>query len=185
MFSSDPWALDKGYQVLFLDQRGTGSNSALTAQTLASQGGPGEQVEYLRHFRADSIEDCEAIRKLLTADYPEEKKKCTASMHHLRLIMAIKAFTCADLAPLFSQPDSVYHNLYNEAQLAANKVPVYASAYVDDMYVSFDLAMETARKIRGCKLFVTNTMYHHAISHAGRSDELFKELFKLRDDCLD
>lgn len=75
--------------------------------------------------------------------------------------------------------------LYDEAQLANNTVPVYASAYIDDMYVSFDLAMATARRIRGCKYFVTNTMYHDAISHAGRCDELFRQLFQLRDDCLD
>lgn len=69
-------ALKKGYQILFLDQRGTGLSSTVTAQTLAKQGGPEEQADYLRHFRADSIvEDCESIRKVLTADYPDEKKK--------------------------------------------------------------------------------------------------------------
>ncbi|KAL9023597.1 MAG: hypothetical protein Q9196_007101 [Gyalolechia fulgens] len=54
----------------------TGLSSTVTAQTLAKHGGPEEQADYLRYFRADSIvEDCEAIRKVLTADYPDEKKK--------------------------------------------------------------------------------------------------------------
>jgi len=35
-----------------------------------------KQAEYLRHFRADNIvRDCEALRKFLTADYPDEQKK--------------------------------------------------------------------------------------------------------------
>ena len=52
------WAkivLEKGYRMLFLDQRGTGLSTTVTAQTLARQGGPKEQVAYLKHFRADSI----------------------------------------------------------------------------------------------------------------------------------
>ncbi|KAI4187492.1 MAG: hypothetical protein L6R41_002774 [Letrouitia leprolyta] len=412
-------ALKKGYQILFLDQRGTGLSSTVTAQTLAKHGGPEEQADYLRHFRADSIgkayhhsdlqsafthrlevEDCEAIRKgkalegfaasptFLFSGIPR------VSSYHEMLIPQSpeglqEAYICAGLAPLVNQPDPVYQSLYtkaaernrayygkytedvqrvknivhylqtedvqlpsggtlsisrfrqlgihfgfhgtsgrnpanvviitqighlvghvdvihgsliqqietilrmandldifgyftrptlsqfegllpfdtlplyalvhellylqgdnisnwsadrvmkehpefmnlstsnddpiyftgemiypsmfsayselrplastakllaqmtdwpvlyDEAQLANNTVPVYASAYIDDMYVSFDLAMATARRIRGCKYFVTNTMYHDAISHAGRCDELFRQLFQLRDDCLD
>lgn len=47
--------------------------------------------------------------------------------------------------------------LYNEAQLGKNEVDVYAAIYVEDMYVHFDLARETASKIRKCKAFITNT----------------------------
>ncbi|KAL9626529.1 MAG: hypothetical protein Q9204_007234, partial [Flavoplaca sp. TL-2023a] len=69
-------ALDKGYQIIFLDQRGTGMSSTVTEQTLARHGGPMAQAIYLRHFRADSIvEDCEAIRRNLTAEQPEENRK--------------------------------------------------------------------------------------------------------------
>lgn len=53
-----PWisaVLDKGYQMLFLDQRGTGLSSTVTSKTLAREGGPRKQAEYLKHFRADSI----------------------------------------------------------------------------------------------------------------------------------
>ena len=73
--------------------------------------------------------------------------------------------------------------LYNEAQLAQNTVPVYAASYVEDMYVHFDHASNTAAKIKGIKQFITNTMYHNAIR--SKPDELLQQLFALRDDTLD
>ena len=72
---------------------GTGMSSTITARTLAGIGGPAEQAAFLKLFRADSIgklygplhrcqvidkptvNDCESVRKTLTTDYPEEKKK--------------------------------------------------------------------------------------------------------------
>jgi hypothetical protein len=73
--------------------------------------------------------------------------------------------------------------LYDEAQLAKNDVPIYAAVYIDDMYVDYDFSMETARKIRGCKTFITNMMYHDAVR--GKMDEVTKGLFALRDDSID
>lgn len=73
--------------------------------------------------------------------------------------------------------------LYDEEQLGKNEVPVYAAVYVDDMYVDFDLGMERAATIKGCKTFVTNVMYHNAIR--AKVDDVLKELFALRDDVLD
>ena len=73
--------------------------------------------------------------------------------------------------------------LYDEAQLAKNEVPVYSATFVEDMYVDFDFARETASKIKGCKSFITNVMYHDAL--ANKSDELMKQLFALRDDTID
>ena len=78
---------------------------------------------------------------------------------------------------------SDWPELYDEEQLGKNEVPVYAATYIEDMYVSFDLARETASKIKNCKNFITNTLYHDAISH--KTDELMKRLFELRDDTLD
>jgi hypothetical protein len=73
--------------------------------------------------------------------------------------------------------------LYDEKQLAKNEVPVYAAVYMDDMYVDYDFSMATARKIKGCKTFVTNMMYHDAVR--SRMDEVTKALFALRDDSID
>lgn len=75
MYITD-FILDKGYQILYLDQRGTGLSTPVSAATLALQGDIHRQADYLKFFRADSIvKDCEAIRKTLTEDYPSELKK--------------------------------------------------------------------------------------------------------------
>ncbi|MGV2918034.1 alpha/beta fold hydrolase [Streptomyces alfalfae] len=59
------------FRVLLLDQRGTGSSTPATRQTLPLRGGPAEQADNLAHFRADSIvRDCEAIRSQVTGGAP-------------------------------------------------------------------------------------------------------------------
>jgi pimeloyl-ACP methyl ester carboxylesterase len=73
--------------------------------------------------------------------------------------------------------------LYDVEQLKKNEVPVYAAVYLNDMYVDFDLSMETARTIKGCKPFVTNSMYHSALGQ--KTDDVLKEIFALRDDIID
>jgi len=73
--------------------------------------------------------------------------------------------------------------LYDERQLARNDVPVYAATYLDDMYVHFDLASDTASKIKGIKQFITNMVYHDGIR--SRSDEIMKQLFALKEDSID
>jgi hypothetical protein len=73
--------------------------------------------------------------------------------------------------------------IYDEKQLAKNEVPVYAAVYMDDMYVDYDFSMETAKKLKGCKTFITNMMYHDAVR--SRMEEVTKNLFALRDDSID
>jgi hypothetical protein len=73
--------------------------------------------------------------------------------------------------------------LYDVEQLRKNQVPTYAAVYHDDMYVDFDLSMETAKTIKGCKPFVTNSMYHNAIS--AKMNDVLKEIFARRDDVID
>lgn len=73
--------------------------------------------------------------------------------------------------------------LYDEKQLAKNEVPVYAAVYLDDMYVDYNFSMETAGKIKGTKVFVTNAMYHDAVR--SKMEDVTKNLFALRDDCID
>ena len=76
--------------------------------------------------------------------------------------------------------DEDWPELYDEQQLAANEVPVYATSYYDDHYVDFEFAQETAAKIKGCKQFITNRLLHNGL----RADhkQVLEELFKLRDD---
>ena len=79
--------------------------------------------------------------------------------------------------------DDDWPELYDEEQLAKNEVPVYSVTYMDDMYVHFDLARETAAKIKGCKIYVTNSLYHSALGT--NTAEVVKQLFVLRDDTID
>ena len=79
--------------------------------------------------------------------------------------------------------DNEWPDLYDEIQLAKNEVPVYSVTYIHDMYVHYDLAMDTASKIRNCKNFITNVLYHNALS--SKCDEVIKQLFALRNDTID
>ncbi|CAK3968744.1 proline iminopeptidase [Lecanosticta acicola] len=80
-----------------------------------------------------------------------------------------------------SDPD--WPALFDEDQLARNEVPVYAASYIEDMYVDTEFAMETAKKIRGCKVFSTNVLFHDAIR--SKMDEVLRQAFALRDDVHD
>jgi hypothetical protein len=73
--------------------------------------------------------------------------------------------------------------LYDESQLSRNEVPIYAATFVDDAYVDFALAQETLEIVKNCKQFITNTMYHDAIT--SKTVDIMKELFALRDDVKD
>lgn len=87
-----------------------------------------------------------------------------------------------EVAEMIAQ-DADWPELYVEKQLANNAVPVYAAVYLEDMYVDSSMSMDTAASIKGCKTFVTNMLYHDAVR--SKTDEVMKQLFDLRDDCLD
>lgn len=73
--------------------------------------------------------------------------------------------------------------LYDQEQLRKNEVPLYAVSYVDDMFVDSGYATATAHLVKGSKFFATNALYHNGI-RAG-AEEVFKQLFNLRDDTID
>ncbi|PTD09142.1 Proline iminopeptidase [Fusarium culmorum] len=73
--------------------------------------------------------------------------------------------------------------LYDQEKLRKNKVPVYAASYVEDMYVDYDFARDTAKLVKGTKTFETNVMYHSALR--AKADEVLHQLFSLRDDVID
>lgn len=112
--------LDRGYQVLCLDQRGTGLSTPVTASTLAQRGDAKVQAEYLKHFRADSIvRDCEAVRLALTAGLPPEKQRwsvmgqsyggfCIVTYLSFAPQGLREAFVFGGLQPLVDDPDEVY-----------------------------------------------------------------------------
>jgi pimeloyl-ACP methyl ester carboxylesterase len=68
-------ALDKGYQLLLLDHRGTGLSTPVSARMLEALGDVDAQVEYMKLMRQDNtVRDCEAVRKCLTENWPENLK---------------------------------------------------------------------------------------------------------------
>lgn len=89
----------------------------------------------------------------------------------------------ADAANILAEMAEWDEDLYDEEQLRRNEVPVYALSYVDDMYVDFEFARETAALIRGIKVRETNGWYHDAVR--AKADEVFGVLFKMRDDVID
>jgi hypothetical protein len=94
----------------------------------------------------------------------------------------------AELARLKDQAEIVasfndWPQLFNVEQLNRNEVPVYAAVYMEDMFVDYQLSMQTAQAINGCKTYITNMMYHDAVR--SKMDEVFKALFALRDDGID
>jgi len=106
--------------MLYLDQRGTGLSTPISAATLALQGDKHRQADYLKLFRADSIvRDCEAVRKTLTAEYPIELKKwsvfgqsfggfCVLTYLSFYPQGLREAFTSGGLAPVGKPIDQIY-----------------------------------------------------------------------------
>lgn len=74
-------------------------------------------------------------------------------------------------------------DLYDEAQLAQNNVPVYAVTYIDDLFVDYELAKKAAAKVRKVQMYETNGLYHNA--SRAKSDEVMGQLLRLRDDTID
>ncbi|KAJ6024764.1 prolyl aminopeptidase [Penicillium herquei] len=355
-----PAVLEKGYRVLFLDARGTGQSSTITAQTLGLQGDTTKQVEYIKKFRADNIaRDCEAIRRTIPGNspipdrkwsllgasfggfisisyvslfpeglvevfigggpcplvrepvevvpllfevaarrnevyykkYPEDVERVKTIIEYLsknKVAMSAGTLTptrfqqlglmlglhdvvqranndlemfsfltgptlstiegfgmannviysllqepmycqgkpgqwCADRcrqrdrrfslsrgqSPIFFTGEAVFSDMfesynelkglkevanqlarnnswshiYDEAQLAKNEVPVYVATAVEDMYVAYELANQTARKVKGLKQVINNTWYHDAIE--SKAGEVMPALFALKEDTID
>jgi pimeloyl-ACP methyl ester carboxylesterase len=134
--------LDNGYQMLYLDPRGTGLSTPISASTLHRIGSVQQQVDYMRFFRADSIvRDAEAIRQALTADEPEEKRKwstigqsfggfCTLTYLSLYPKGLRECFLFGGLGPLVSSPDDVYRRLYKKVR---ERNDAYYSKYPEDV----------------------------------------------------
>jgi len=71
--------------------------------------------------------------------------------------------------------------LYDAAQLARNDVPSAAVIYAEDMYVPRGLSEQTAARISGMKVWLTNEFEHNGLR---ASDRVFERLMAmLRDEC--
>ncbi|WEO93845.1 alpha/beta fold hydrolase [Streptomyces sp. FXJ1.172] len=127
----------KEYRVLLLDQRGTGSSTPATRQTLPLRGGPAEQAAYLARFRADSIvRDCEAIRPEVTGGAPWTVLGqsfggfCTVSYLSLAPEGLATAVITGGLPSLHAHADDVYRAAYPRIE---RKVTAHYARYPQDV----------------------------------------------------
>lgn len=73
--------------------------------------------------------------------------------------------------------DSTWGPLYDLEQLARNEVKVSAVTYVEDMYVDFNFAQDTAAKIKNTEQYITNQLFHNGLTRD--SKDVMKRLFDL------
>ncbi|KAK9380980.1 Alpha/Beta hydrolase protein [Kockiozyma suomiensis] len=126
--------LDRGLQLLYLDQRGTGYSTPISFSTLKAMESDEAKANYLSLFRADNIvNDCEEIRKILLKDAVDKKWSllgqsfggfcCTTYLSFYPASLKDVLIT-GGLPPLVNNPDPVYEALYkrvlkrNEAYFA-------------------------------------------------------------------
>ncbi|KAJ2612452.1 hypothetical protein H4S08_002697 [Coemansia sp. RSA 1365] len=118
-------AIDEGYQIILLDQRGTGQSSPINSGTLDQSLATVENVEYVTHFRADDIvRDCEHIRKVLCSGRTNKASTkialigqsfggfCIVTYLSLFPDSISKAFITGGVPPLVESPDAVYMATY-------------------------------------------------------------------------
>ncbi|KIM36748.1 hypothetical protein M413DRAFT_31379 [Hebeloma cylindrosporum] len=135
---------EKGYQTLWLDQRGTGLSTPLSPDTLPENVKTDEEIaRYLKHFRADSIvKDCEVIRQELIGNKESlEDRKWTLMGQSFGGFCCItylsfhsegikEVFITGGLAPLVDQPDEVYAAL---ARQVMKRNDIYYKKYPQDI----------------------------------------------------
>jgi pimeloyl-ACP methyl ester carboxylesterase len=136
------YALSRGYQLLFLDYRGTGLSTPINARHLRTLGDPQAQADYLKLFRADNnVRDLEAVRKSLTADFPDDRKKWSIfgqsfggfvalsylSKHPLGLR---EVFLTGGLAPVRRTAEEVYRATYKKT---TERNEAYYRKYPEDI----------------------------------------------------
>lgn len=132
-------ALSRGYQVLYLDYRGTGLSTPISADVLATLGGPKEQAEFLKLFRANSIvRDLEAVRLCLTGGWEHKSWSIFGQSfggfvsltylskypHGLR-----EVFLTGGLAPITRTAQEVYQETYKKV---VDRNIAYYNKYPED-----------------------------------------------------
>jgi pimeloyl-ACP methyl ester carboxylesterase len=111
-------AAARDFRVLMLDQRGTGLSAPIDRRTLPLRGNDADQLEYLTHFRADSIvADAEAIRRALGSGpwsvYGQSYGGfCALSYLSFAPEGLREALITGGLAPLDGPADRVYQATY-------------------------------------------------------------------------
>lgn len=136
------YLIEHGYQVLHLDQRGTGLSTPISSSVVTRLGDVDAQLDYLRCFRADSIiHDCEAIRQVLVPAGSPDRQKWSVlgqsfggfcSLTYLSFFPQSlrEVFLVGGLAPIGVHPDQVYEQLYRRV---IERNVVYYNKYPEDV----------------------------------------------------
>jgi pimeloyl-ACP methyl ester carboxylesterase len=101
----------------------------------------------------------------LRAAYPEFSEDAPRFLFAGEMIGPWMLDSFAQLQPLKEAADllaekSDWGRLYDVDVLAKNTVPVAAAVYFEDMFVNQAYSLETAKRIPGCKVWVTNEYEH-------------------------
>ncbi|KAG0349309.1 hypothetical protein BGZ54_004397 [Gamsiella multidivaricata] len=136
----------KKYNVLLLDQRGTGLSTAMTVQALSQFKTPQEQAEYFMHFRADSIvRDSELIRETLLAKYADKKWSllgqsyggfCITTYLSMFPESITAAYITGGIPPVFDSLEDVYRKSYKSVM-----------AHTERYYKRFPMDIKRVKKI--------------------------------------
>ncbi|MER7129552.1 alpha/beta fold hydrolase [Streptosporangium saharense] len=110
-----------------------------------------------------------AAHRLLPPEFAEDARPLlpTGEMIYpwmFEEIAALRPFRGA--AEILAADDS-WPNLYDPVRLAANRVPVAAAVYYDDMYVDEGLSTRTAAEVGGVRTWVTNEWEHDGVRVSG------------------
>jgi pimeloyl-ACP methyl ester carboxylesterase len=107
-----------------------------------------------------------AAERLLPAEYEDDPTLFTGEHVYPWMFEEV-----GGLLPLREAADFLaahdWPRLYDAERLAANEVPVAAAVYAEDMYVERVLSEETAARIRGLRLWLTNEHEHNALRADG------------------
>ncbi|KAK9460599.1 Alpha/Beta hydrolase protein [Lipomyces oligophaga] len=132
--------LDRGYQILYVDQRGTGYSTPISWSTLEDMGSDEERAKYMTYFRADNIvRDCEEIRHILLSNATEKQWSLLGqsfggfcSFTYLSLFpSSLKdVLITGGVPPLVDSADPVYEALYKRV-LKRNKA--YFTKFPNDV----------------------------------------------------
>ena len=126
------------YRVFLLDQRGTGCSTPINYQTLRRFATAGEQADYLKNFRADSIvRDAELIRRELLGENGRwsvlgQSYGGFCVTHYLSAAPdgLKEAIMTGGLPPINRPPDDVYRATY---QRVIEKNKLYFERYPEDI----------------------------------------------------
>ena len=110
------------YDILLLDQRGTGRSTPANFHTIGDWG-PKKQAGYLQHFRADNIvNDAEFIRNKMIGDKPWSILGqsfggfCALNYLSFHASGLKEALITGGIPPLIAHPDDIYRRTYNRVK---------------------------------------------------------------------